>query len=125
MRKDRKKMPATIVRLLPEMVVERMGDSWWADPMVTIPQTATPVDLDWDWYGFADFLNSYPGEQAIAVAVVTADNDVQGAMLVSTSKEHSSIDVGGDSIKIEGICTAPRNREDLVPNGEFCTKASA
>lgn len=78
-----KRVSAQIVLLTPEMVATRMKDRWWDSERIRIPDGYDPVDIAWDWSAFAEAIRNHPDEaQAIMVAVVTPDEDIQGAMLI-------------------------------------------
>lgn len=113
-----KAVPAQIVELTPEMVATRMGDAWWKSTRIKIPEGYRPVDIDWDWAAFAEVIRDFPDDaHAKMVAVVTPDQEIQGALLVSTEKVPSDLRFSGEALVIQGICTAPHNRDNLALGG--------
>ena len=74
---------ARIVKLSRRLVASGMGDAWWKDPDVTLPQDDPPVDLAWPWVEAVteSEAETFPATTHF-VAVVTDDDAVQGAMMV-------------------------------------------
>ena len=108
---------AKIVQLSAEMAERQIHGDWWADPGLKAVFQRMPIDRYWNWN---DMTIDFEGKQltAIKVAIVTGDQAVQGAMMVSTEAVPSTLDPGAHALFVELLFTAPRNRPPLRHDGK-------
>lgn len=85
-----------------------MGEHWWEDPALDETAAKTAIDLNWSWFDPVD-LNGQD-LRSIRVAIVTGDDQVQGAMVVSTDLVASILHPDERCLYVDQLCTAPRNR---------------
>jgi hypothetical protein len=95
---------------LTELRIRRgMGDVWWNDPRLSASAAAKEIDRRWDWTA----REIERGGRVLAsrkLGVVTGDGAIQGAMLVSTEPVPCERENNRDSLFVELLFTAPRNR---------------
>jgi hypothetical protein len=103
---------ARIVALTDAMIRERMNDAWWEDPALDPGLTENEIDREWDWLSLeierdGEILDSRK------LAIVTADDAVQGAMLVSTQGVPCERKHERDTLAlfVELLFAAPSNRQ--------------
>jgi hypothetical protein len=105
---------AQISTLSPEVIQKRIMKRWWNDECLIKSLSAKQIDRNWDWNDFAIEWNGIKLESE-KVGAITADGDVQGAMLISTE----AVECRGDgALFVELLFTAPRNRKFLRRDGQ-------
>jgi hypothetical protein len=87
------------------LIEERISRRWWKDDCLKARFRPRPIDLDWNW---EDVEIERDGRilDSIKIGIATGDDEVQGAMLLSTEPVESS---GRQALFVELLFTAPRN----------------
>ncbi|HEX5242105.1 MAG TPA: hypothetical protein VFW23_02500 [Tepidisphaeraceae bacterium] len=107
---------AKIVELTPELADQRIHRDWWADDGLLEQFDPPPIDRHWNWNEMGI---EHDGRMLAAkkVAIVTGDQAVQGAMMISTEPVPSVLSPLAEALIIELLFTAPRNRPSLRRDG--------
>jgi hypothetical protein len=98
-------------------LIHQMDTRWWSAEGLRHEADNPPIDRDWRW---ADAEIDYEDKVLASanVGIVTGDNSVQGAMLISMEAVHSRLDPGAPALFVERLFTAPSNRENLREDGQ-------
>ena len=112
-----KYVEARLVELTAEAIRRRIHRGWWTDDSLSEILYPMPIDRHWNWNRMAI---RYAGRklQSTKVAIVTGDQAVQGAMMMSTERVPSSLDPHAGALFVELLFTAPRNRPGLRTDGK-------
>jgi len=107
---------AQIVELTPQLAEQRIHGEWWTDPQLLDQFDPTPIDRHWNWNEIAI---EHRGKLLASekVAIITGDQAVQGAMMISDEPVPSVLSPGDSALLIELLFTAPRNRPLLRRDG--------
>lgn len=105
-----------IVSLTPQMADEKIIEGWWDDECLKAQFDVMPIDRHWDWNEMGI---EYEGRALAHEKIAIVSNEqVQGAMMISSESVPSVIDKGNPSLFVELLFTAPRNRIDLREDGK-------
>jgi hypothetical protein len=107
---------AKIVELTAALADQRVHRDWWTDAGLLDQFDPPPIDMHWNWseMGIEYDANPLASER---VAIVTGDQAVQGAMMISAETVPSILVPGAAALFIELLFTAPRNRPALRRDG--------
>ena len=109
-------MEAQIAELTPELAERRIHRDWWTDADLLDHFDPPPIDRHWNW----NEMNIEYSGRILAnekVAILTAGQVVQGAMMISAEPVPSVLTPGAGSLFVELLFTAPRNRPSLRRDG--------
>ena len=107
---------AQIVELTPDIAERRIHRSWWTDDGLLEQFNPPPIDRLWNWNEMSIEYDGKPLE-AEKIAIVTGDQAVQGAMMISVDPVRSVLSPGASALFVELLFTAPRNRPSLRRDG--------
>lgn len=105
-----------ITRLTAEIIESEINNRWWTDSALRREFASPPIDRDWGWRE----LEIERGGRVLPselVGILTADNYLQGAMLVTRDPVQSMLEPSSRALFIELLFTAPRNRSNLRKDG--------
>jgi hypothetical protein len=107
---------ARIVGLTAGLAEQQIHRDWWSDAELLERFDPPPIDRHWNWNEMAI---EHDGRILTSekVAIVTGDQAVQGAMLISAEPVSSVLVSGAGALFIELLFTAPRNRPVLRRDG--------
>jgi hypothetical protein len=113
---------ARIVELTADLAKHQIHRAWWTDAALLDRFDPTPIDRHWNWN---EDVIEYDGSPLAAerFAIVTDDQAVQGAMMVSADPISSllapatGLSIGTGALFVELLFTAPRNRPALRRDG--------
>ncbi|HWE93205.1 MAG TPA: hypothetical protein VG269_04460 [Tepidisphaeraceae bacterium] len=107
---------AQIVELRVDLAERKIHRGWWTDESLLAQFDPPPIDRHWNWNEMGI---EYAGKPLAAekVAIITGDQAVQGAMMISTEPVPSIWRPGAGSLFVELLFTAPRNRPSLRRDG--------
>jgi hypothetical protein len=107
---------AQIAELTPELAERRIHRDWWTDADLLDQFDPPPIDRHWNWneMNIEHRGRTLPTEK---VAIVTAGQGVQGAMMISAEPVPSVLTPGAGALFVELLFTAPRNRPALRRDG--------
>jgi hypothetical protein len=107
---------ARIAELTRRMAERQIHFGWWNDQDLLDVFESDPIDRYWNWN---DVTIEYNGKPLIAkqFAIITGDNAVQGAMMISAEPVHSILSRKAQALFVELLFTAPRNRPTLRRDG--------
>jgi hypothetical protein len=107
---------AQIVELTADLAEQQIHRAWWADDGLLEQFDPPPIDRHWNWNEMAV---EYDGKPLAAekVALVTGNQAVQGAMMISAEPVPSILSAGTGALFVELLFTAPRNRPSLRSDG--------
>jgi hypothetical protein len=107
---------AQIVELTADLAGRYIHHDWWTDDGLLDQFDTYPIDRHWNWNEMGI---EYDGRALAAekVAIVTGDQAVQGAMMISIEPVPSTLAPGTGALFIELLFTAPRNRPALRRDG--------
>ena len=108
---------AQIVALSRQMAREGVNEHWWKDAALVSDPDPVPIDRDWDW---TEVLIEQDGSVLASelVGIVTPDKYIQGAMLISRDPVPSLLEKDRNTLFVELLFTAPRNRSTLRRDGK-------
>jgi len=108
---------AHITELSPELAERRVHRDWWTDADLLGQFDPPPIDRHWNWNEIGV---EHDGRLLAAekVAILTGDQAVQGAMMISTEAVQSVLTPGSGALFVELLFTAPRNRPALRRDGK-------
>ena len=103
---------AQIAELTADLAEQRIHRDWWADDGLLQHFDPPPIDRHWNWneIGIEHDGRTLATEK---VAIVTGDQAVQGAMMISADPVSSMLAPGAEALFVELLFTAPRNRPVL------------
>lgn len=108
---SRTDIDASIVELTDAMIERQMGDAWWNHPAIDPVLAESEIDRYWDWTQLriehADRIL-----RSRRLAIVTADDAVQGAMMVSVDPVECERrrERGRPALFVELLFAAPQSR---------------
>ena len=108
---------ARILELTPKLAERRIHRDWWSDADLLRQFDPPPIDLHWNWNEIGVEYDNEP-LAAQKVAILTGNQAVQGAMMVSTEAVRSALTPGAGALFVELLFTAPRNRPALRRDGK-------
>jgi hypothetical protein len=103
---------AQIVELTADVAEQKIHRDWWKDAHLLDQFDPPPIDRRWNW---KEMGIEYEGRTLATekVAIVTGDQAVQGAMMISVEPLPSVLSPVDGALFIELLFTAPRNRPAL------------
>jgi hypothetical protein len=107
---------AQIVELTAALAERQIHRGWWMDDNLLEQFDPPPIDRHWNWNEMGI---EYDGRPLVAekVAIVTGDQAVQGAMMISAEPVPSVLSSAAGALFVELLFTAPRNRPPLRRDG--------
>lgn len=108
---------AHIVEMTPDLADRKIHLEWWADPALLDRLEPAPIDRFWNWNEMGIEFEDRP-LAAKKLAVLTGDDALQGAMTISTQGVPSVLESGRQTLFVELLFTAPRNRPSLRRDGK-------
>jgi GNAT superfamily N-acetyltransferase len=107
---------ASFVGLHRELAKDGVDNGWWHISGVSTQELEEEVDFHWDWTELISRWQNKPF--AKAVAVVTPDGLVQGAMIYLVNGK-SVLEEEKRAVVIDRLAVAPRNREWLAEHPRY------
>ena len=111
------RVEAGIVLLTENMANQKIAVEWWNDAALNAVAVERQIDRHWDWNCMAIEMDGREIESE-KYAIVTGDEAIQGAMMISTEPVSSVLEPGARCLLVELLFTAPWNRPDVRVDGQ-------
>jgi len=97
-------------------IAESLIEPWWDEPGLTPAGAENEEDREWDWVDLAKLCLTVNLPDCIGLET-SDDRQLQGAMLLDEAAP-SRLEPGKDSLHVQRVATAPRNRKEVAATNE-------